>query len=331
MDSSSNGAYFANRRQPIEIIEGLITESQIVTLAGRIGMGKSPLLQNLTICLLTGQPFFGRKVSKRPVIVLDFETPDYTYKVNIERICKRLQVDLPHVPEELDVHLEREHGSMLRKKIALPVKGKFDWLRSLLKEKPTAAVIIDPIQIFGNLDTGKAAEILKVYGLLRDIMDEYPATFFLTTWNMRKGQANGKYTPPDLRTDAHGWLEGVSGSNSILSRSDVRLGLERIDDELRILNGIIRGQEITPILFRPAGDWPELAGFERVYDPVASPSLLAEGRRDSFKKLPHSFRYSDIADVPGTGIPHSTLTRLLNDCVRLGLITVDKEGVYVKR
>src|SRR5262252_1264269 len=91
-----------------EIIEGLHRESQLATIAGPFGVGKSPLLAHLTVCLLNGIPFCGRNVSKRPVVVFDFETAGPDYRRNLCNVADRFGVPRPLVPDELEVYLEHD-------------------------------------------------------------------------------------------------------------------------------------------------------------------------------------------------------------------------------
>ena len=51
-----------NTEQREEIIEGLIREGQLVPLAGTFGIGKSPLIADLTVHVLNGVDWCGRQV-----------------------------------------------------------------------------------------------------------------------------------------------------------------------------------------------------------------------------------------------------------------------------
>jgi hypothetical protein len=95
------GFFQRNIEPKAEVVEGLIREGQIVTLGGPYGVGKSPLLQELTICRLSGIPWLGRKVKPGPVIVFDFESSGPTFKRNLVLIAQRYGVPEPKVPEEL--------------------------------------------------------------------------------------------------------------------------------------------------------------------------------------------------------------------------------------
>src|SRR5215468_109078 len=135
-----------------EIIEGLHRESQLATIAGPFGVGKSPLLAHLTVCLLNGIPFCGRNVTKRPVVVFDFETAGPDYRRNVCNVADRLQVSRPSVPRELEVYLEHDSADepATRKLLNLvksdSLENRIQFLRHIFADKPNAYLIIDPLE-----------------------------------------------------------------------------------------------------------------------------------------------------------------------------------------
>ena len=85
----------------------------------------------------------------------------------------------------------------------------------------------------------------------------------MMTFNLRK--RDRKNAKANLLSDPRGWLEEVCGSLDLLNRSDVRLGIDCQEDDVRVINGIVRGREMHPLLIRPVtGSNDELAGFEQV-------------------------------------------------------------------
>jgi len=90
---------------PPEALEGIAREKQIVAFAGYFGMGKSPALENLTVCAIRGIPWCGKAVAQRPVIAFDFESASAKYRLDIKNIAERFRVRVPIVPDELDIYL----------------------------------------------------------------------------------------------------------------------------------------------------------------------------------------------------------------------------------
>lgn len=59
---------------PVEfVVEGLVLDKQLNSLFGDGGLGKSYLALHLAYCVASGRPFFGRAVSRRPVLYIDVE------------------------------------------------------------------------------------------------------------------------------------------------------------------------------------------------------------------------------------------------------------------
>jgi RecA-family ATPase len=109
VQTTTGGGYFErNNRQRSEIIEGLVREQQLVAFAGPFGVGKSPILADIAMHILSGSPWCGRRVERRPVIHFDLETPGPVYKANLRNVAARLGVALPRVAEELDIYLEHD-------------------------------------------------------------------------------------------------------------------------------------------------------------------------------------------------------------------------------
>ena len=88
---------------PPEALEGIAREKQIIAFAGYFGMGKSPALENLTVCAVRGIPWCGRAVAQRPVITFDFESASARYRLDIKNIAERCGVKTPVVPDELEI------------------------------------------------------------------------------------------------------------------------------------------------------------------------------------------------------------------------------------
>jgi len=315
----------------VEIIEGILREGDIAVLAGNYGKGKSPSIADLTIHLINGREWCGRKVSQRPIVAIDFESPGPDYKRAIRRIVDRLGVPVPRVPDDLDIYLERvpsdETGTKkLVDTLATPGnKAKIELLESALKNKPNAVVFIDPVAMF--FGTLKSGEILSLYRDFRNLLHKFPHAAILCTFNLRKlDRKNGR---ADLLSDPRGWLEEVSGTLDILNRCDVRLGIDTHSEDARVINGIVRGREMHPLLIRPVRNVSEeLAGFEQVtpgqLDLLSALPLTMKGHWD---KLPNEFRFEEIADKV---VPRSSLSRLIEKTKSLGALTRGEDGVFIK-
>ncbi len=322
-----------NREERPELIDGLLREGELAAFAGPFGMGKSPVLADLTVRLVHGLNWCGRRVQRRPVIVFDCETPGPDYKKTIEVIAGRLGVPVPRVPSELDVYLERDYltesstEALLKATTEPGHDSKLALIERALRSKPNAIVLVDPVEMLFQLDTTKKPEVLRLFRKLREILARFPHGAILGTFNLRKKDRRG--VKADLLSDARDWLEEVSGSLDIVNRSDARLGIDMLDDEVRVINGIVRGREMHPILIRPVADKDDqLAGFEQVTaDQFNLLRSLSQAQRNYWDKLPKEFKFEDIADKT---VPRSSLSRLTKATLSLGILVRCDNGTFKK-
>ena len=196
-----------------------------------------------------------------------------------------------------------------------------------MKRKPNALVMIDPTELLFAVNKLKGREIVKFYTDLRMLLTNYPKAAIILTFNLRKRDRRAKNSP-DLLQEARDWLEEVAGSIDILNRCDVRLGMDFQRDDVRVINGVRRGEEMHPLQIRPVGDSPEdLAGFEPV--PPGSVDLvlaLTTEQLGYWRKLPDEFRFQQVVDKM---VPRSSLSRLIKKTKLLGSLVVTG-GIYRK-
>jgi AAA domain-containing protein len=322
-----------NIRQRKEIIEGLLREQQLCILAGPYGTGKSPLLADLVMHILYGIPWCGRKVQRRPIIHFDFETPGPVYKANLRNIADRLGVSVPKVPDELDVYLEHDEAKepgtqkLLDTFKQKTIQGRLDLIEKALKDKPDALTVLDPLELMVRVDTTKKQPILSLYADFRLLLSKYSKAAMIVTFNLRKMMKGGNPLfagRTGLLQSPREWLEEVCGTLDILNRSDVRLGLDLYEDDVRVINGIRRSEEMQPLLIRPAVHNNELAGFELC--PPESQELkrtLTTKQLEYWNSLPMRFRFEEIADK---SVPRASLQRLLARVKSLGLVVQQDDG-----
>ena len=331
IDSSELTFFERNTQQRKEIIEGLLREQQLLAFAGPYGVGKSPCLADIVMHVIHGIPWCGRKIERRPVVHFDLETPGPEYKSNLRSLASRLGVPMPRVREELLVYLEHDDAkepttAALLTAIAGPgLEAGLALIEKALQEKPNGLVIIDPLELLFRIDTGKKKDVLLLYGKLRRLLAFYPASAMLITFNLRK--RDKKVGSPDLLTDPRSWLEEVCGTLDILNRSDVRVGIDLRGEDVRVINGIRRGEEMHPSLIRPVIHDDRLAGFELCPpDSMAIKFALTPKQLEYWNKLPPKFRFEEVADKL---VPRGTLSRLIARSKSLGCIVQDG-GVWQK-
>jgi hypothetical protein len=326
------GFFDRNIEERPEIVGGLIREGDIAILAGNFGEGKSPLIANLTVHLLNGLEWCGRQVAKRPVVIFDFESPETDFRIAIRRIALRLEVRVPQVPRELQVFLQNARDEpeteRLWKVMAEGEESKLALIESTLKDKPNAVVFIDPLAMYFQINWTKQIEVVRIYHRLRLLLHKYSRAAIVSTFNLRKQDRKNRRA--DLLSDPRSWLEEVSGSLDILNRSDVRLGIETHNDDVRVINGIVRGREMHPLLIHPVCNREgQLTGFEQV-TPSSLDLLraLTETQKQHWDKLPTQFRFEQVADNP---VPRTSLHRLIPRLQQLGVLKHGDDGIYRKQ
>lgn len=319
-------SYFTrNRQHRPDVVEGLVAESKITVLGGDYGVGKSPLITDLVLHIVNGSDWCGRKVEKRPIIHFDFETPAQKYKTDLENGAKRLGVPLPSVPEMIQPLFQNDDIAEPGTAQLLEALGSddkcFRLLERLLGEKPTGVLIFDPVELFVLMDKNDGKAIVRLYQRLRKLFASYPHASALCTYNLKK--SDKKAPKPNLLADPRRWLDEVSGAKEIMSRSDIRLGIDLFDDEqiVRVINGVQRGEPFEPLLIQPAGE-PE-AGFELCPpDRFSLRDVFTPKQTGYWQALAPCFTFSEGVRA---GIPKSSLWRLIKRATSVGLLRPENE------
>jgi hypothetical protein len=318
-----------------EIVEGLLREGDLAAFAGSFGMGKTPVLADLALHLVNGLNWCGRRVAQRPVILIDCETPGSDFRKTIKAIASRLGVSTPVVPDELDVYLERDDSrekgtaALLSAVSKLGHSSKLNLIAAALRSKPNAVVFIDPLEMLFRLDTCKKDQVMPLYRELRNLQSQFSHAVILNTFNLRKRDT--KVKKAELLSGPREWLQEVCGSLDLLNRCDVRLGIDTPlgNDDVRVINGIVRGREMQALLIRPAKNASdELAGFEQARaDEVLLKQALTLKQRDHWDSLPREFRFESVAD---TCVPRASLSRIINTVLSLGALVRGDDGTFKK-
>ena len=263
-DLNKKKFFDGSNKRPPEVIGGVLREGQIAVLGGTYGVGKSPLAAQLVVCLTKGKSFCGREACQRPVILFDLENDGEVFRSNIRRISQQLGVEPPLVPDELDVHLAHDRTQPERRLSASDIydRDRIELLESRLKAAPNALIIIDPVELFFEFDKLKGRDVLRLYKRFLALSVDYPCAAFLLTFNL--GKRDRRTRKADLLQEPRDWLDEVAGSMDIMNRSDVRIGMDFFDENIRIINGVRRNEDFDPLLIKPIGEPDALAGFRRV-------------------------------------------------------------------
>lgn len=325
-----------------EIIEGLFYSGEIVTLTGGFNVAKTPLLRDWAFCISTGTPWCGKRVERRPVLLLAHESTERKVIPDWERLAQYKKVPAPAMPEWFEIYMEA--GSLdtaanteILDVIAKPMADRLAWLKAKIAERPALVVMIDPFDMFFRIKKNDSQSILAVYHWCRMMRRHAPLLTFIFSLNMRKKPKGTQIKMPDLWEDPHGWLEEASGALELQSRSDARFGIAykgASEEGVRVLNGVRRENSMDPMMLRSivvgedAGGTPLMAGFEKVeaYN-VPVDEMLAPKHLETWMQLDTRF---DMAELLRKSASTGTAYRLRNRLMQLGLVRELEKGVYEK-
>jgi hypothetical protein len=74
-----------------EIVEGLIPENSVNILVGDSGLGKTPFVVQLAVCIALGADFLGQKTVQKKVMMVDYENAEALADV-VGQICEHLKL-----------------------------------------------------------------------------------------------------------------------------------------------------------------------------------------------------------------------------------------------
>lgn len=317
-----------------EIVQGVFREGQIVTIAGAYNVGKTPLLAHIAVCVAKGIPWCGRTVHKRPVIHVDYESSLPNFIQTYRNISTANSIKYPRTPQDVDPYLLNADLTNSNTKALFDVKSLATantFLRERLSKQPDSLVLIDPVEMFfPALNLVKPDHALAMVKFWRSLFSTFPKAAVMSSHNLRKLDVRAAQAP-DLIENVHGWLREICGSNNLLNRSDVRIGMDRNgEDDVRSINGIRRGEDMHPMLLLPieVNDDPErLGGFKAIIGTATDlRKVLGSKMLAYYTKLPDTFKFVDHAN---NGVPKTTLYRILKKAESMGYI-INNNGLWTK-
>jgi hypothetical protein len=269
------------------------------------------------------------------VLVLDGETPYADYRINLERIAKRLGTSasgIANVNPFLRYGAEGDERSEAFRKVICNQEKAVEYIRQQLTTWPNALVIIDPLlEIIPFKETDTMAA-LKIYHALRGILADFPHASILFTLHLRKGDDNGDAGSASsaivLLNNPRRWFKEVSGTNKIGAHADVRLGMCAVagDEQHLVIKGFRRGKDVPIISFtKSVNGLGEYDGFCESPIPGGVLAGLKPDQISKLKALPFPFRFEEVADQQ---MPRATLHRLLKAAQAGGCAHKDETGLW---
>jgi hypothetical protein len=293
---------------PDEIVHGLIPEGSVNIAVGDSGLGKTPLLGQLAVCVATGKPFLDLQVRRGTVMWVDYENGLAPLGEMFDALATHL--DLHEIPAELRILSQPSSRTEVEREIEAvrPSLVIVDALRGL-----------DPR---AEKDNTAAGELLTKYQKLCSI--QRAAMIFIH--HIRKPDLEN---PQQLASadSALGWLLQASGARALINQTFVRIGIDRCSNSPAEL--VLRAHYK---LRGEIGPWQLARKYDETGEPIGyfrltGIALLNQDQRDAFAKLPEEFTFTEAERLYGKRGGNPT-AKFLNQCQAVGV--VEKQGRHKK-
>jgi hypothetical protein len=299
---------------PAVIVEDMLQVDTVNVLIGDSGLGKSPLLMQLGICVALGIPFLGLQTVCEPVLYIDYENSMIDLGDTLSNLSTFFGRPLPDTFKVL--HFPLDHLA----------------IEKVIKEMKPKLVIIDALRGFDPKAEMESAAMSVMLTRLHKIAVEYHCTF-LILHHIRKPDTK---TPPKALSEIDGsfiaWSLQASGTRALVNQTEARFGIEEytVGDASLIMRGFFKLKgEVGPWKIRRVFDSQESPlGYER----IVGFDLLNQTQRDRFLKLPNKFTWADCESLLEMK-PGKTLNTFIKSCRAAGLLYRTggkKDGVYHK-
>lgn len=323
-------------RKPV--IEDLIDRGQMVILAGRPNVGKTPFLSQMASSVAVGADFLGFETHPHRVAIIDLESDASRYLETAETQWKALGIDPIKASEGIDLFVrgnpnDPNSESLEQALLEDDWQKRLDWLGEHIRSDAYGLVIIDPLLA---LFPFKAADEEKVRKLLSEIssikrQSPYPAILF--SHHLRKEDRRSR--GPTLLKDPAGWSQEILGSMVWSASTDVRLGLESLPSDEVVFSGFRRAEGELPrvimeLRIEVIHGNPTPTCWDRCNSSQLVSQILTKNQRTYFNRLPVGqwVSWSEFLKVTCAG--RSTAHRLI-DRAKGGLIEHDIEKKSYRR
>ncbi|MHB8501412.1 MAG: AAA family ATPase [Candidatus Acidiferrales bacterium] len=306
-------ALCAQEGQKPFVVDGLIPTGSISLIVGDSGLGKSPLIYQLGLCVAAGIPWLDMRTRQGKVLYLDYENGALGSKSLRDSIMQHLQ--LQECPENFRYSQDVQNSNALTQAVETL--------------KPTL-VVIDTLRSFDpsvEADNPKAGAFLKS---LRKLAHKDKVSFVLIHHIKKQDKKGFLDARANLETDPplH-WLSLACGARALVNQSDVRIGVDRTSKGNASL--IVRGHvritgEVGPFyLERALNDDEQPIGYRRL---EGVEFLDNRDQQDAFERLPVAFSFKDAKAIYGRR-DQATID-FLQKCERAGILRKIARGRYEK-
>jgi len=303
-------------REQAYVLADWVPCGSVNILVGDSGLGKSPLLYQLAMCVASGRPFLGLRTIKGKVIYFDYENA----VPQVEKMVRALAENIGVVKRDY------ENGLGLWNRNDCPPGVNISrQLVEIVESESPSLVVIDSLSAFWPRAEDTNSETSHMIQFLRGLSNLNCAVILVH--HRRKPDIEAS-TPPVPEPDTvRAWFNETRGAGALISSVDTRIGVGVSGDVDLTMFGFARSVgQLTAIDIRRTYDeqgeplgYIKLTGLER----------LPDFQKRAYAALPKEFLHREAKGIYGKG-PQAT-TNFLQKCIGLSLLTHDRRlAVYRK-
>jgi hypothetical protein len=293
------------------LVQGLISAGSVGIAVGDSGIGKTPLIYQLALCVAAGIPWLGMPTSGGQVLYLDCENGALNSRDVRDSLSRHL--GLLQCPE-----------NFLSSYDISDVKH----LSPAVDAVKPALVVIDTLRSFDSSaeeNNTKAGAFIKS---LREL-GQKNRTAFLLIHHVKK-QEGGFFNSANIETGSLiQWLNQACGARSLINQTDFRVGVDvtaKSNASLIMRAHVrVRGEMGPFYLERVLDEDQQPVGYRRL---EGLEFLDNKDQQAAFEKLPAAFSFKEAKSIYGR--QDQATNDFLAKCLLLGVLHKPSRGRYEK-
>lgn len=296
------------------LVQDLLPIRSVNILVGDSGIGKSPLLIQLAMCVASGRPFLSLSTMAGSVLYIDYEnTHESAYDIASD-ICRYLDIPKP------SSHMYRWYSC----------PNDLSSVASEIRAFHPSLVIVDALRgLDPTAEKDNTAAANRIVYLQR-LAQELNCVFVLLH-HLRKQDEENPSPPLSAAPTLMSWLERASGARSLINQTDTRIGIDLSIECDLIMRWHFKARGESG-LWRIRRVIDQESGEPIAYERITGVQLLRlQPDRDLYARLPDEFHYKLAKSLGGRG--DKATARFLHEAVAAGILTKSgrrKETTYRK-
>lgn len=268
--------------EPEWLVKDLIQTRSMNLLVGDSGIGKTPLLVQLGVCVAAGIPFLGRPTRQGIVLYADFESSAAGFAGIVKSVSSFEELKEPP-PHFLTWSPEWKKPT---------TDNYLDQLLMRVDRVNPDLVLVDPLRLFAPDAPVKNEDTAKLFKRLRR---NGTRAAWLFCHHNRKTPNGDQMFDTSLVEQPKLWLQKASGALALVNHTDTRLGVnetEAIKGSDLAMSGFVRGKETLQAMFlvRQEDENGEPIGY-RLFKSL---DRLKTEHRLAFKSLQERFTWREV-------------------------------------